>query len=143
MGYAIVKGKYHKGPKKNTRKRVVRKPVLAQPTDLEPQKVIDLDTAIGVGTAIVKALSTERDARPVDTAPRGGFCGGFGGGFGGFGGLEGCDLSGLGRRRGGDCVDVPAPSKPTVPSKVVSEPSEKVIGQIVRKPNGEIVLRFF
>ena len=50
---------------------------------------------------------------------------------------------GAGRRRGGDCVDVPAPSKPTVPSKEVSEPSEKVIGQIVRKPNGEIVLRFF
>lgn len=154
MGYAIVKGKYHKGPKKNTRKRVARKPVFAQPTDLEPKKVIDLDTAIGVGTAIVKALSTERDTRPVDTAPRGGFsggdCGGFGGGFGGFGGgfggLEGCDLSGLGRgRRSGGCVDDPVPVTPSTPSKAptATEASEKVIGQIVRKPNGEIVLRFF
>lgn len=143
MGYAIVKGKYHKGPKKNTRKRVARKPVFAQPTDLEPKKVIDLDTAIGVGTAIVKALSTDRDTRPVDTAPRGGFSGGFGGGFGGFGGLEGCDLSGLGRgRRSGGCVDVPVPVTPSK-APTATEPSEKVIGQIVRKPNGEIVLRFF
>jgi hypothetical protein len=140
MGYAIVKGKYHKGPKKNTRKRVARKPVFAQPTDLEPKKVIDLDTAIGVGTAIVKALSTERDTRPVDTAPRGGFSGGFGGGFGG---LEGCDLSGLGRgRRSGGCVDDPVPVTPSK-APTATEASEKVIGQIVRKPNGEIVLRFF
>lgn len=139
MGYAIVKGKYHKGPKKNTRKRVARKPTFAQPTDLEPKKVIDL------GTAIAKALSTERDTRPVDTAPRGGFCGGFGGFGGGFGGLEGCDLSGLGRRRGGGCVDDPVPVTPSTPSKAptATENTEKVIGQIVRKPNGEIVLRFF
>lgn len=155
MGFAIIKGKYHKGPKKNTRKRAVHKPKFAPLK--KPAVAVDTTTkTLAENDTLIKALSTmsgkdmarfiEATANPnprgcvvaVPTSLLGG----------GFGGLGGCDLSGLGRSKGrarvvDDEAIVLAPSKTTAKEPPKTETSEKVIGQIVRKPNGEIVLRFF
>ena len=155
MGFAIIKGKYHKGPKKNARKRAVHKPTFAPLK--KPAVAVDTTTkTLAENATLIKALSTmsgkdmarfiEATANPnprgcvvaVPTSLLGG----------GFGGLSGCDLSGLGRSRGRARVvdDEPivlVPSKTTAKEPPKTETSEKVIGQIVRKPNGEIVLRFF
>lgn len=154
MGFAIIKGKYHKGPKKNARKRAVHKPTFAPLK--KPALVVDTTKTLAENDKLIKALSTMSDkdmARFIEATanpnPRGcvvavptSLLGG------GFGGLGGCDLSGLGRSRGRARVvdDEPivlAPSKTTAKEPPKTETSEKVIGQIVRKPNGEIVLRFF
>ena len=151
MGYAVIKGKYHKGPKKNARKRAVHKPTFAPLT--KPTVAVDTTAkTLAENGKLIKALSTMSDidmARFIEATaepkPRGCVVAVP---TSLLGGLGGCDLSGLGRSRGRARVvdDEPivlAPSKTTAKEPPKTETAEKVIGQIVRKPNGEIVLRFF
>jgi hypothetical protein len=164
MGYAIVKGRYHKGPKKATRKRRVNKPTFDKPTpqkpsaltaseeslvkvlatldDAEMSKFIGAttypnpkDVVVGVGrgngTPTVTVLDDDDDLQTnsgmVYVAGLGGGCGG------GFGG-------GLSTFRG----ELPKP-KGVVPNKTPTIPKEiegEVVGFIIKKPNGEMVLKF-
>lgn len=163
MGYATPKGKYHAGPKKVSRKRRFNKPTFPKPSETaKPMAASD--------EALIKVLAQMSDhdmstfvsatayPKPTDVLIVRGSNGSpkpivlddddsrqthsgmvYVAGFG-FG--------------GGTPHHVPestppivgvAAIKPTavkvVPTK--TEPKEKVIGEIVRKPNGEIVLRFF
>lgn len=126
MGYAIVKGKYHKGPKKNTRKRKFNKPTFGKPTD-EEVKVVP------AAKPTVTSSVVSDDRRPS------GNCGGMGGFIGLFGGL---DLSGFGGRRpSAQPTAQPTVGKPTA-QPTADTKGEVVVGYIVRKPNGELVIRF-
>jgi hypothetical protein len=163
MGYAIPKGRYHKGPKKNTRARKFHKPTFDAPkqqtngmsaSDEALVKVIaQMDntsmntfikaTAHPNPTDVVIVRGANGRPKPIvldDTDSRQTHSGmDYLAGFGGFGGAP---------------HHVPESNPPIVgvatikPTAVKVEPiktetSEKVIGNIVRKPNGEIVLRFF
>ena len=162
MGYAKPKGKYHAGPKKVSRKRRFNKPTFPKPSEsAKPMaasdealiKVLaqmsDHDmTAFVTATAhpnpmdVVIVHGSNGRPKPIvldDTDSRQTHSGMvYLAGIGGFG--------------GGAPHHEPTPSivavqtvKPTA-VKVKVEPTkdtgEKVIGNIVRKPNGEIVLRF-
>jgi len=164
MGYAIPKGAYHKGPKKNTRKRKCHKPtayatapqstlsatdeslirVLAQMSDHDmtafvtatahpnPKDVVIVNGSNGRPKPIVLADSDSRQTHSGMVY-----------------------VAGLGGSGGGSAPHhVPESTPPIVavqtfkPTAVKvgtpkTEQKEKVIGEIVRKPNGEIVLRFF
>lgn len=168
MGYAIPKGNYHKGPKKTTRKRKCHKPtfkptehataplstlsatdgslisVLTQMSDHDmtafvtattypnPKDVVIVNGSNGRPKPIVLADSDSRQTHSGMV---------YVAGLGGFG--------------GGSAPHHASESKPPIvavqtfkPTAVKvgtpkTEQKEKVIGEIVRKPNGEIVLRFF
>lgn len=124
MGYAIVKGKYHKGPKKNTRKRKFNKPTFGKPTDEEVKVVPAAKPTVVAAKPTVTSSVVSDDRRPI------GNCGGMGGFIGLLGGL---DLSGFGGRR----PSAQPTAQPTADTK-----GEVVVGYIVRKPNGELVIRF-
>lgn len=165
MGYATPKGHYHTGPKKDTRKRKFNKPTFPKTADAaKPMAASD--------EALIKVLAQMSDhdmtafvtatahPNPMDVVIVNGSNGRpkpivlddsdsrqthsgmvYVAGIGGFG--------------GGAPHHVPESTPPIVavqtfkPTavKVKVEPTketgEKVIGNIVRKPNGEIVLRFF
>lgn len=166
MGYAIPKGHYHKGPKKDTRKRKFNKPtfpktaeaakpmaasdealikVLAQMSDHDmtafvtataypnPRDVVIVNGSNGRPKPIVLDDTDSRQTHSgmVYVAGIGGVCGG---------------APHHGAESAQPIVAVPT-FKPTAVKVNVESPktetSEKVIGNIVRKPNGEIVLRFF
>lgn len=164
MGYAIPKGHYHKGPKKDTRKRKFNKPTFpktaeaAKPMAASDEALIkvlaqmsDHDmTAFVTATAhpnprdVVIVNGSNGRPKPIvldDTDSRQTHSGlVYVAGLGGFGG----GAPHHGAESAQPIVAVPT-FKPTA-VKVESpktETSEKVIGNIVRKPNGEIVLRFF
>lgn len=133
MGYAIVKGKYHKGPKKNTRKRKFNKPTFGKPTDEEVKVVTAVKPTVVAAKPTVTNSVVSDDRRPS------GNCGGMGGFIGLLGGL---DLSGFGGRRPSAQPTVqPAVGKPTA-QPTADTKGEVVVGYIVRKPNGELVIRF-
>lgn len=158
MGYAVPHGSYHKGPKKNTRKRRFNKPtfdapspkgglsptddalikVLAQMSDHDmtafvtatahpnPKDVVIVNGSNGRPKPIVL---DESDSRQTHSGM--------------------VYVAGLGFGGGGAPHHVPESTPPIVavqtfkPTKPKAETEEKVIGNIVRKPNGEIVLKFF
>lgn len=168
MGYAVPKGHYHKGPKKDTRKRKFNKPTFKPTNTAEAAKPIAASDE-----ALVKLLAQMSDSdmtafvqataypNPTDVVIVNGSNGRpkpivlddddsrqthsgmvYVAGIGGFG--------------GGAPHHVPESTPPIVavqtfkPTAVKvkveppkTEPKEKVIGEIVRKPNGEIVLRFY
>lgn len=168
MGYAVPKGHYHKGPKKDTRKRKFNKPtfkptntaeaakpiaasdealikVLAQMSDSDMTAFVQA-TAYPNPTDVVIVNGSNGRPKPIvldDTDSRQTHSGMvYVAGIGGFG--------------GGAPHHVPESTPPIVavqtfkPTAVKvkveppkTEPKEKVIGEIVRKPNGEIVLRFY
>ena len=167
MGYAVPKGHYHKGPKKDTRKRKYNKPtfkptntaeaakpiaasdealikVLAQMSDSDMTAFVQA-TAYPNPTDVVIVNGSNGRPKPIviddddDRQTHSGMV--YVAGIGGFG--------------GGAPHHVPESTPPIVavqtfkPTAVKvkveppkTEPKEKVIGEIVRKPNGEIVLRF-
>lgn len=168
MGYAVPKGHYHKGPKKDTRKRKHNKPTFKPTNTAEAAKPIaasdealvkllaqmsDSDmtafvqaTAYPNPTDVVIVNGSNGRPKPIvlddddDRQTHSGMV--YVAGIGGFG--------------GGAPHHVPESTPPIVavqtfkPTAVKvkveppkTEPKEKVIGEIVRKPNGEIVLRFF
>lgn len=165
MGYAIVKGRYHKGPKKNTRKRRFNKPTFDKPT---PQKTSGLTAS---EESLIKVLATMDDAdmskfieataypnpKDVVIGVRGGkvrptvlddddelqthsgmvYVAGGHGGFGGFGG----GFSGGGSTAKPTKTEsvVLVPSKTTPPK---AEIDGEIVGYIIKKPNGEMVLKF-
>lgn len=166
MGYAVPKGHYHKGPKKDTRKRKYNKPTFKPTNTAEAAKPIAASDE-----ALIKVLAQMSDSdmtafvqataypNPTDVVIVNGSNGRpkpivlddddsrqthsgmvYVAGIGGFG--------------GGAPHHVPESTPPIVavqtfkPTAVKveppkTEPKEKVIGEIVRKPNGEIVLRFY
>lgn len=168
MGYAVPKGHYHKGPKKDTRKRKFNKPTFKPTNTAEAAKPIAASDE-----ALIKVLAQMSDSdmtafvqataypNPTDVVIVNGSNGRpkpivlddddsrqthsgmvYVAGIGGFG--------------GGAPHHVPESTPPIVavqtfkPTAVKvkveppkTEPKEKVIGEIVRKPNGEIVLRFY
>ena len=166
MGYAVPKGHYHKGPKKDTRKRKYNKPtfkptntaeaakpiaasdealikVLAQMSDSDMTAFVQA-TAYPNPTDVVIVNGSNGRPKPIvlddddDRQTHSGMV--YVAGIGGFG--------------GGAPHHVPESTPPIVavqtfkPTAVKveppkTEPKEKVIGEIVRKPNGEIVLRFY
>ena len=148
MGYAIVKGKYHKGPKKNkkrTRSSTVAKPTAARSrTDQVLEDNRDLIAALSGLNDADMATFVKSTAGPNPTGctlvVHGGdrVSGGHGGlayvaGLGGHGG------TGASFPRGGRIVAV-VPNEPTEPTR--NKPREEIVGYIVKKPNGEMVLRF-
>ena len=165
MGYATPKGNYHKGPKKNTRKRKYNKPTFPKPAEAAKPMAASDEALIKVlaqmsdhdMTAFVTATAhpnpmdvvivngSNGRPKPIvldDTDSRQTHSGMvYVAGIGGFGG-------------GSAPHHVPESNPPIVavqtfkPTAVKVEPpkteqTEKVIGNIVRKPNGEIVLRFY
>lgn len=137
MGYAIVKGRYHKGPKKNTRKRRFNKPTFDTPTDEKVKVVPTAKPTVVVAKPTITTSVVSDDRRPS----------GHGGGMGGFIGLlDGLDLSGFGGRRpSAQPTAQPTVSKPTAQSTAqptADTKGEVIVGYIVRKPNGDLVLKF-
>ena len=161
MGYAVPKGHYHKGPKKDTRKRKFNKPtfkptntaeaakpmaasdealikVLAQMSDHDmtafvtataypnPRDVVIVNGSNGRPKPIVLDDSDSRQTHSGLVYVAG--IGGFGGGA---------------THHGAESAQPIVAVQTFKPTAVKAETKEKVIGNIVRKPNGEIVLRFF
>ena len=162
MGYAKPKGKYHAGPKKVSRKRRFNKPTFPKPSETAKPMAASDEALIKVLTQMsdhdmTAFVTATAHPNPMDVVI-----------VHGSNGrpkpivLDDTDsrqthsgmvyLAGFG---GGAPHHVPESTPPIVavqtfkPTavKVKVEPTkdtgEKVIGNIVRKPNGEIVLRFF
>ena len=157
MGYAKVNGPYHKGPKKSKKARrqsTPNKPSVnvlvvgggSKPTPHDDRTMEVLTELLSIGSrptqtarpmpsnggcGVVVVQSEGRGSSGMAyTASLGGFGGGFGGG-----------------RCGG--VEPPKPTaqptaapKPTAPMSVELAEGEQVVGFIIRKPNGEMVLKF-
>jgi hypothetical protein len=145
MGYAIVKGKYHKGPKKNKRR------TRSATTAAKPQTRSRTDAILDDNRDLIKALS-EMDNASIATfvgatagpnptgctiVVHGGECSGSrpSGGMAYVAGLGGHGAGAVPFPKGGRIVAV-------VPNEPTAEPKEEIVGYIVRKPNGEMVLRF-
>lgn len=148
MGYAIVKGKYHKGPKKN--KRRTRSATAAS----KQQTTSRNDSVLNDNRDLIKALS-EMDNASIATfvgataGPNPTGCtlivhGGerSGGSRPSSGGMA--YVASLGGGHGGGAVAFPKGGRivAVVPNEPTTEPKEEIVGYIVRKPNGEMVLRF-
>jgi hypothetical protein len=145
MGYATVRGKYHKGPKKNTKRR-------ARSASVKPAtRVSHTDRVLDDNRDLIKALA---GLNPTDLATfvnttagpnptgctlvvHGGEPSGHSGGGMAYVASLGGGHCGTGAAfpRGGSIVAV-------VPNEPTAEPKEEIVGYIVRKPNGEMVLRF-
>ena len=164
MGYAVPKGRYHKGPKKNTRARKFHKPTFDAPkpqtngmsaSDEALVKVLAQMDTTSMST-FVKATAHPNptdvvivrgaNGRPkpivlddddVRQTHRGmvyvaGIGGGFGGGIGGGSRTAHADET---------IVVVPTrTAKVTAPPKTENE--GEIVGYIIKKPNGELVLKF-
>lgn len=147
MGYAIVKGKYHKGPKKNKRRT-------RSATTATPKTRSRTDSILDDNRDLIKALS-EMDNASIATfvgstagpnptgctlVVHGGEC--RGGSRPSSGGMA--YVASLGGGHGGGAVAFPKGGRivAVVPNEPTTEPKEEIVGYIVRKPNGEMVLRF-
>ena len=160
MGYAIVKGRYHKGPKKNTRKCRCRKPVFDKPA---PKAELTGNSVLDDNRDLIAALAQMNDAdmrtfleNTTGPNPRGCVLAVDGGTPTARGANAACfpiSAGSAGFPKGGRIVGVAPMGEPVrVPAGhggvgtpvvgVKTEPKEEVIGFIVKKPNGEIVLRF-
>ena len=145
MGYAIVKGKYHQGPKKNKRR------TRSATTAAKPQTRSRTDAVLDDNRDLIKALS-EMDNASIATfvgataGPNPTGCtlvvhGGDRGGSRPSGGMA--YVASLGGH-GGGAATFPTGGRivAVVPNEPTAEPKEEIVGYIVRKPNGEMVLRF-
>lgn len=167
MGYATPKCPYHKGPKKGTRKRKYNKPTFpktaeaAKPMAASDEALIkvlaqmsDHDmTAFVTATAhpnpmdVVIVNGSNGRPKPIvldDTDSRQTHSGMVY--MCGIGGVGGGSAPHHVLESNPPIVAVAAIKPTAVKVKVEppkTEPKEKVIGEIVRKPNGEIVLRFY
>lgn len=151
MGYATVRGNYHKGPKKDKRRRrnrnaqpkpntidvlVVgggRKPT---PPDDRTMEVLTELLSIGCPTQTTRPMPSNGDCGIVVVSEGRGSRGGmaYTASLGGFGGGVVGDTP----------MQTPKPSapKPTAPTSVELAEGETLVGFIIRKPNGEMVLKF-
>lgn len=161
MGYAIPKGRYHKGPKKNTRARKFHKPTFDAPkpktngmsaSDEALVKVIaQMDntsmntfikaTAHPNPTDVVIVRGANGRPKPIvlddddvrQTHSGMVYVAGIGGGFGGGSRTTHDDETTI--------VVVPTrTAKVTAPPKTETE--GEIVGYIIKKPNGELVLKF-
>jgi len=156
MGYATVRGHYHKGPKKNKHcnRNAQPKPntigVLvvgggSKPTPHDDRTMEVLSELLSIGS------------RPTQTArpmPSNGDCGIVvvqSEGRGSRGGMAyTASLGGFGGGVVGDApMQTPKPTapkpsapKPSAPTSVELAEGETLVGFIIRKPNGEMVLKF-
>lgn len=140
MGYADVHGKYHKGPKKN-RNRRARRMAGNQANDLGLIKTLTTVAAEVGGIAVpnLKPTATivvteqpHTSCPPISCPPIGGFV------------ISGAPSRPYSRPSdNGEPISVVPNRVKVAHVKPSSEPAEKVIGHIVRKANGEIVLKFF
>lgn len=155
MGYATVRGHYHKGPKKSKKARsqsTPNKPSInvlvvgggSKPTPHDDRTMDVLTELLSIG------------GRPTQTArpmPSNGDCGIVvvqSEGRGSSGMAYTASLGGFGGGVVGDApMQTPKPSapkptapKPTAPTSVELAEGETLVGFIIRKPNGEMVLKF-
>lgn len=155
MGYATVRGHYHKGPKKSKKARrqsTPNKPSVnvlvvgggSKPTPHDDRTMEVLTELLSIGS------------RPTQTArpmPSNGGCGVVvvqSEGRGSSGMAYTASLGGFGGGVVGDApMQTPKPSapkptapKPTAPTSVELAEGETLVGFIIRKPNGEMVLKF-
>lgn len=155
MGYATVRGHYHKGPKKNKKARrqsTPNKPSInvlvvgggSKPTPHDDDRTVEvLSELLTRPTQTARPMPSNGDCGIVVVQGESrGSRGGMGyiaslGGFGGFGGGVVGDAP----------MQTPKPSapKPTAPKPTTSvelAEGETLVGFIIRKPNGEMVLKF-
>jgi hypothetical protein len=156
MGYATVRGHYHKGPKKTKHRNRNAQPkpntigVLvvgggSKPTPHDDRTMEVLTELLSIGS------------RPTQTArpmPSNGDCGIVVVQSEGRGSRSGmaytASLGGFGGGVVGDApMQTPKPSapkptapKPSAPTSVELAEGETLVGFIIRKPNGEMVLKF-
>ena len=155
MGYATVRGHYHKGPKKSKKARrqsTPNKPSVnvlvvgggSKPTPHDDRTMEVLTELLSIGS------------RPTQTArpmPSNGGCGVVvvqSEGRGSSGMAYTASLGGFGGGVVGDApMQTPKPSapkptapKPSAPTSVELAEGETLVGFIIRKPNGEMVLKF-
>ncbi len=141
MGYATPKGKYHRGPKKTTRRT---RSATVKPTRSRTDAVLEGNKTL------IKALS-EMDNANIATfvgstaLPNPTGCtlvvhGGSSSGNRPSGGMA--YVASLGGRGGSDTFPSGGRIVAVVPHKPAEEPKEEIVGYIVRKTNGEMVLRF-
>jgi hypothetical protein len=154
MGYATVRGHYHKGPKKTKHRNRNAQPkpntigVLvvgggSKPTPHDDRTMEVLSELLTRPTQTARPMPSNGDCGIAVVQSEGrGSRGGMGytaslGGFGGFG--------------GGVVGDAPMQTpKPTAPKPSAPKPStsvelaegETLVGFIIGKPNGEMVLKF-
>ena len=165
MGFGTPKGSYTRGKKRYTRTSKYQKPTFKPIETAKPSEVKQTTAVKPTDDAIIKVLAqmSDHDMTAFVTAtahpnPKDVVI------VNGSNGrpkpivLDESDyrqthsgmvyVAGLGFG-GGAPHHVPESTPPIVgvatikPTAVKAEPKEKVIGEIVRKPNGEIVLRFF
>ena len=141
MGYATVRGHYHKGPKKNKKARRQSTPSKPAPHDDRTMEVLTELLSIGSRpTQTARPMPSNGDCGIVVVQSEGrGSCGGmaYTASLGGFGGGVVGDAP----------MQTPKPSapKPTAPKPSTSvelAEGEMLVGFIIRKPNGEMVLKF-
>lgn len=150
MGYATVRGNYHKGPKKNKKARRQSTPnkpninVLVVGGGSKPTPHDDRTVEV-----LTELLTTARPTQTARPMPSSGGCGIVvvqSEGRGSRGGMAyTASLGGFGGGVVGDTpMQTPKPSapKPTAPMSVELAEGEQVVGFIIRKPNGEMVLKF-
>ena len=166
MGFGTPNGSYTRGKKRYNRDGKYKKPTFKPIETAKPSEVKQTKTVKPTDEALIKVLAQMNDhdmttfvsatafPKPTDVLIVRGTNGRpkpivldddddrqthsgmvYLAGFGGFG--------------GGAPHHVPESTPPIVgvatikPTAVKTEQKEKVIGEVVRKPNGEIVLRFF
>ena len=162
MGYAIPKGRYHKGPKKNTRARKFHKPTFDAPKPKTNGMAASDEALVKVlaqmdNTSMNTFIKATAHPNPTDVVIVRGANGRpkpivlddddvrqthsgmvYVAGIGGFG-------FGGGSRTAHDdettIVVVPTrTAKVTAPPKTENE--GEIVGYIIKKPNGELVLKF-
>ena len=159
MGYAKVNGPYHKGPKKSKKARrqsTPSKPSInvlvvgggSKPTPHDDDRTVEvLSELLSIGS------------RPTQTArpmPSNGGCGvvvvqsegrgssgmAYTASLGGFGGFGGGVVGDAPMQTPKPSAPKPTAPKPTAPTSVELAEGETLVGFIIRKPNGEMVLKF-
>lgn len=157
MGYATVRGHYHKGPKKSKKARrqsTPSKPSInvlvvgggSKPTPHDDDRTVEvLSELLTRPTQTARPMPSNGDCGIVVVQSEGsGSRGGMGyiaslGGFGGFGGGVVGDAP---MQTPKPTAPKPSAPKPSAPMSVELAEGETLVGFIIRKPNGEMVLKF-
>lgn len=158
MGYATVRGNYHKGPKKSKKARRQSTPnkpninVLVVGGGSKPTPHDDRTVEV-----LAELLTTARPTQTARPMPSNGGCGivvvqsedrGSRGGMaytaslGGFGGFGGGVVGDTPMQTPKPSAPKPTAPKPSAPMSVELAEGETLVGFIIRKPNGEMVLKF-
>jgi len=154
MGYATVRGHYHKGPKKNKRRNRNAQPkpntisVLvvgggSKPTPHDDDRTVEvLSELLTRPTQTARPMPSNGDCGIVVVQSEGrGSCGGmaYTASLGGFGGGVVGDAP---MQTPKPSAPKPSAPKPSAPTSVELAEGETLVGFIIRKPNGEMVLKF-